>query len=193
MGKRLHRRRKQKQSPVPSVIAGLFFIGIAVLLFSSGNTKGTPEVGADLNSPSLLSVNFPAPVLSLENLNGKIESLADYREQVVLINNWATWCPPCKAEMPVLEAYYEDHAGQGFTIIAIEAGEPKNIVSEFVEEYNLKFQVWLDPNGASIKAFGNGNLPNSLVIDRTGTVRYAWTGEVNRDTLEKYVTPLLDE
>ena len=126
-------------------------------------------------------------------INNETKLLADYRNDVVLVNNWATWCPPCKAEMPTLSAYYNEHNAEGFTIIAIEAGDMKEAVLQFAQSYNLKFQVWLDPNGAALKAFGNGSLPNSYVIDRSGTVRYAWTGEINKVMLEKYVTPLLME
>lgn len=194
MPKKNHRRKKRKQNPFLSVAAGLFFIGIAILTLASGYPKsnsGANTQNQDAGSP--LAVNFPAPDLSLENINGRTESLADYREHVVLVNNWATWCPPCKAEMPVLESYYEEHADLGFMIIAIEAGNPMEIVSQFAKDYKLQFQVWLDPNGASIRAFGNGNLPNSYLIDRTGTVRHAWTGQIDRAALENYVTPLLAE
>ena len=122
-----------------------------------------------------------------------MELLADYRGQVVLVNNWATWCPPCKAEMPTLAAYYNEHSRK------VLRSSPSKPVSrwkasrEFASDYDLKFSVWLDPDGASLDAFGNGNLPNSYVIDRSGTVRYAWTGEISRTMLEKYVTPLLAE
>ena len=155
----------------------------------------SPASNTNAGSSSVvpMEVNFAAPELSLQNINGKTESLAEYRSDVVLVNNWATWCPPCKAEMPTLSAYYNEHHADGFTIIAIEAGDPLQPVAQFAESYNLQFPVWLDPNGASINAFGNGNLPNSYVIDRTGTVRYAWTGEINEAMLEKYVTPLIEE
>jgi len=193
MPKKVHRRKKQKQNPFVPIAVGLFLVGIAAVLIASGNTKSTPDSGSGGISISPVEVNFPAPELSLENINGITESLADYRGKVVLVNNWATWCPPCKAEMPTLEAYFEEHASKGFSIIAIEAGDSRDIVSQFVEQYKLHFQVWLDPSGTSLRAFGNGTLPNSYVIDRTGTVRLAWTGEVNRDVLEIYVTPLLTE
>lgn len=193
MPKKVRRRKKQKQNPFLSIGIGLFLVGMAVVLFASGNTKSNPGSGADEFSIFPVEVNFPAPELSMENINGRAESLVDYHGEVILVNNWATWCPPCKAEMPTLEAYYEEHASQGFTIIAIEAGDPRELVSQFAEQYNLQFQVWLDPGGASLRAFGNGTLPNSYVIDRTGTVRLAWTGEINRAVLEEYVTPLLTE
>lgn len=137
------------------------------------------------------AVNMPAPELSLENIEGMTESLADYRENVVLVNNWATWCPPCKAEMPTLEAYYKEHSSDGLMIIAISAGDPRKDVLTFARDYGLTFRVWLDPNSESLRAFGNGNLPNSYVLDRSGTIRYAWTGQIDRTMLEKYVTPLL--
>jgi cytochrome c biogenesis protein CcmG/thiol:disulfide interchange protein DsbE len=95
--------------------------------------------------------------------------------------------------MPTLAAYYNEHTAKGFTIIAIEAGDAAEGVAQFAQSYRLRFPVWLDPNGSSIRAFGNGTLPNSFVIDRSGTVRLAWTGEINKAMLEKYVTPLLSE
>ena len=95
--------------------------------------------------------------------------------------------------MPELSAYYNEHHDEGFTIIAIEAGDPLDGVAQFVQSYDLKFPVWLDPAGAAVKAFQNGTLPNSYVIDRSGTVRYAWTGSINRGMLEQYLTPLLQE
>jgi peroxiredoxin len=172
------------------VALGVFLLGIAVVILTTPISDGRT---AHLSSVVPLEVNFSAPELSLQNINGQSESLADYRGSVVLVNNWATWCPPCKAEMPTLAAYHNKHASEGFTVIAIEAGDPVESVSQFATDYNLKFPVWLDPDGASLRAFGNGTLPNSYVIDRSGTVRYAWTGEVSRDMLEKFVTPLLAE
>jgi cytochrome c biogenesis protein CcmG/thiol:disulfide interchange protein DsbE len=186
--KKYHRKRTKPFPWLPALL-GLFLIGVGILLASPrANTAA-----ADGSSVVPIKVNFAAPELSLINIGGQTESLADYRENVVLVNNWATWCPPCKAEMPTLANYFNEHTSDGFMIIAIEAGDPREGVAQFAQNYDLKFQVWLDPNGASLKAFGNGNLPNSYVIDRSGTVRYAWTGEISKTMLEKYVTPLLAE
>ena len=139
------------------------------------------------------SVNYPAPELSLTDLQGKAVSLADFRGRVVLVNNWATWCPPCKAEMPTLQAYYEDHQEQGFDTVAIEAGEPAEEVAAFAREFRLSFPVWPDPDFVSQTSFKNDALPSSYVIDRQGQVRLAWVGPINRELLEQYVTPLLEE
>lgn len=183
-------RKRSRPFPWIPIALGVFLIGIAILSLASQNSDGQ---AADLSSVVPVKVSFTAPELSLQNINGENESLIDYRDNVVLVNNWATWCPPCKAEMPTLAAYYNQHNTEGFTIIAIEAGDPVEGVLKFAQSYGLSFPVWLDPNGASLKAFGNGSLPNSYVIDRSGTVRYAWTGEISKAMLEKYITPLLAE
>lgn len=184
------KKRNSNQSQSLAIGVGLVLIGIALFAALRGKGEESTASTSDL-SVVPIAVNYPTPQLALENVNGKTESLADFGGQVLLVNNWATWCPPCKAEMPTLAAYYNEHNAEGFTIIAIEAGDPVDAVSQFAQSYNLKFPIWLDPNSASLKAFGNGSLPNSYVIDRSGTVRYAWTGEINREMLEKYVTPLL--
>ncbi|GAB4444397.1 MAG: TlpA disulfide reductase family protein [Anaerolineales bacterium] len=188
--KKKYRRKQKKSFPVIPVAVGLFLIGFAV--FALASPKAEVNAGAQ-NSVVPMAVNFAAPDLALQNLDGKTESLAEYLGQVVLVNNWATWCPPCKAEMPTLVAYHNKHAAEGFSVIAIEAGDPADAVLQFAERYGMKFPVWLDPNGEALKAFRNGTLPNSYVIDRTGTIRLAWTGEISMDMLEKYVTPLIAE
>jgi thiol-disulfide isomerase/thioredoxin len=190
MTKKKVRRRSQKPTPILPMTAGLLLIGFAFVMITS---PGSQRDAKSSSSVEPVAVNFAAPELSLESLAGRTEALTDYRGRIVLVNNWATWCPPCKAEMPTLSAYYNEHKFEGFTIIAVEAGDPVDVVSPFVQSYNLEFPIWLDPNGASLRAFGNGTLPNSYVIDRSGTVRYGWTGEIDKAMLEKYVTPLLIE
>jgi thiol-disulfide isomerase/thioredoxin len=188
--KKKYRRKQRKTFPIVPVAIGLFLIGFAVLALAS--PKAEVNAGTQ-NSVVPVAVNYAAPQLSLQNLAGETESLADYLGQVVLVNNWATWCPPCKAEMPTLVAYHNEHEEDGFSIIAVEAGEPLDEVLPFVKSFSMTFPVWLDPNGEALKAFRNGTLPNSYVIDRAGTVRYAWTGEISKAMLEKYVTPLIEE
>jgi thiol-disulfide isomerase/thioredoxin len=188
--KKKYRRKQRKTFPIVPVAIGLFLIGFAALALAS--PKAEVNAGTQ-NSVVPVAVNYAAPQLSLQNLAGETESLADYLGQVVLVNNWATWCPPCKAEMPTLVAYHNEHEEDGFSIIAVEAGEPLDEVLPFVKSFSMTFPVWLDPNGEALKAFRNGTLPNSYVIDRAGTVRYAWTGEISKAMLEKYVTPLIEE
>ncbi len=188
--------RKNRNQPafLAAAGAGLILIGLAlILLLNRSQTDPSFPPAANEWSVVPARVNFPAPDLSLTSIDGRAESLADFRTQVVLVNNWATWCPPCKAEMPTLEAFYESHAAEGLQIIAVEAGDPQPSVLKFAQSQGLQFHVWVDRQTLSLAAFRNQNLPNSYVIDRTGTVRYTWTGAIDRGMLEKYVTPLLTQ
>lgn len=168
--------------------AGLLLLGALALLYLPRVRAGSEKELSVVPS----KVDYAAPELALTDLQGKPVSLADYRGQVVLVNHWATWCPPCKAEMPDLEAYYQDHRQQNFVVVAIEAGEPADEVAEFVRAYQLTFPIWLDPTLKAMAAFRYPGLPTSYVIDRQGNVVLVWTGAIQREALEKYVTPLLE-
>jgi len=169
--------------------AGLVILGVAAWVLLPGLTAASQEEVSAIP----VQVSYAAPELSLTDLQGNPVSLIDYRGSVVLVNNWATWCPPCKAEMPALQAYYEAHQEQNFIIIAIEAGQPVSEVADFVRRYGLTFPVWTDPTLKATVAFRNPGLPSSYVIDASGTVRLAWAGAINLEKLEEHVTPLLEE
>ncbi len=194
MGRQKHRKERQKKQTLSALTgAGLLILGLASFLFLAQNQGDAAEASANERSVTPMEVSFPAPELSLENLAGETQSLADFKGDVVLVNNWATWCPPCKAEMPSLKKYHDEHTGEGFTVIAVEAGDKYDEVLAFAQSLDLTFPVWLDPQGASLRVINNGSLPNSYVIDRAGMVRLAWTGEISLTMLEKYVTPLIEE
>jgi peroxiredoxin len=166
---------------------GLVVLGLVVAkVISIGNISSEISV-----VPSVVS--FPAPELTLNDLKDEKISISNYNQNIVLINNWATWCPPCKAEMPTLLKYYKEHRDQGFILVGIEAGDPKKDVEKFVKDYGLTFPILLDPNNKSLIAFHNDNLPSSYVIDRNGKVILAWTGPISKAMLEKYITPLLEQ
>jgi len=141
-----------------------------------------------------VKVNYASPELTLTDIQGVTHSLADYRGQVVLINLWATWCPPCKEEMPTLQSFYNKHKEQGFAVVAINDGDPTKDVLQFVKDYQLTFPVWLDPTYmATEQAFKSLNLPTSFVIDRNGVVQLQWVGGISRKMLDQYVIPLITE
>ena len=171
---------------------GLVLLGLAAFV-TWPKAEASPDASlSDSASTVPVAVNYAAPILTLSDLAGMEHSLVDYHGQVVLVNLWATWCPPCKAEMPTLEAYYKAHQEDGFVTIAINDGDPNEAVASFVQEYSLTFPVLLDPKYlATDHAFKTRNLPSSFVIDREGNVRLRWVGEIDRASLEKYVTPLI--
>ncbi len=117
-------RKINKSQLFPLVLIGSGLIILGVLLIRV-LTTGSPKVEYSV-VPS--AVNFPAPELILNDLNGNKVNLADHRQQIVMINNWATWCPPCKAEMPTLNKYFKAHSGQGFMLFGINAGDPSKDV-----------------------------------------------------------------
>lgn len=183
----------QKANLLPLIMAGLGLIAlIAVGLILSTN-QGEANESIDALTFPPIEVNQPAPELTLFDLDGNEVSLTDFQGEVILVNNWATWCPPCREEMPEFKAYYNKYKDQGFQVVAIEAGEPEAEVRNFVEGAGLDFVILLDPENKSLITFQNNSLPNSFVIDRKGNLRLAWLGAINGPTLEKYVTPLLKE
>lgn len=185
--RQLTNNHKSQILPLILIGVGLIIIGLVAIKVIIGENISTNY------SVVPAVVNFPAPELVLDDLTGQKVNISDYRENIVLINNWATWCPPCRAEMPTLVKYYQEHFGQGFTLIGIEAGDPVEEVTDFVNQYKISFPILLDPNNRSLVAFHNDNLPSSYVIDRKGNVILAWTGPINREMLEKYLTPLLEQ
>lgn len=205
MARAKHNKRKRKQSnTLPMIIIGAGFILVAVVLavFIGKGSAQDSELASDGESDPLangmasvtpIEVEFQAPELSLKTIYGEQQSLADYRGKVVLVNNWATWCPPCTAEMPELQAFYEDYSDDGLVIVAVDAGDPPTDVTAFVESNGLTFPVWLDPGKQALRAFNNLSLPSSYVIDAGGTVRLAWTGAISHGMLERYVVPLLQK
>jgi cytochrome c biogenesis protein CcmG, thiol:disulfide interchange protein DsbE len=171
----------------------LLSLGSILILVSAYILLRNPTPQTNLSTVPA-KVRFPAPELTLSDTQGASRSLADYQGQVVLVNLWATWCAPCKEEMPTLQAYYHKYKEDGFVIVAINDGDPATDVLKFVEDYELTFPVWLDPTYiATEQAFHTLNLPTSFVIDRSGTIQLTWMGEISAEMLENYVTPLITE
>lgn len=176
-----------------SIGAGLLILGLLALLFLPKMVAGISEEEREYPSAVPVVVDFPAPEVSLSDLEGSPVSLEDYLGQVILVNNWAFWCAPCRAELPILQDYYDDHRHQNFAVIGIEAGGELFDVEYHVDLYRLTYPIWLDPDGKGVRAFRNPGLPNSYVIDSDGQVRLAWNGPISREMLEEHVTPLLEE
>jgi cytochrome c biogenesis protein CcmG, thiol:disulfide interchange protein DsbE len=186
-------RGVSKSAPILLMSAGTGFLLFGIFGIWFLWNQNPPNVQAQEISAVPQKVEYPAPQLALTDMEGNQVSLENLRDKVVLVNNWATWCPPCRAEMPTLEAYYQAHKDNDFTLVAVDSGEPAEVVARFVEEYSLTFPIWLDPGAKALRAFRNNSLPSSYVIDREGVIRLAWTGAISREMLEKHVTPLLEK
>jgi thiol-disulfide isomerase/thioredoxin len=174
--------------------AGLIILSLAMWIWwrhAPGKGEASGNV-LDANCVEPASVSFPSPDLELKDLEDRQVSLGTYQGKVILLNAWATWCPPCIAEMPDLEEYYRRYQDQNFIIIGVNVGEKPETVRSFLTAQGISFPIWLDPNESVLRALNSMSLPNSIVIDQAGVVRLAWQGKSCIQALETRVTPLLD-
>lgn len=121
------------------------------------------------------------PPLALKDLSGKLHKLENYRGKVVLINFWATWCPPCRAEMPSMQRLKEAMAGKPFVILAVDMGETEQDVKAFLEEVKVDFPILMDKDGKALNAWKVFAFPTSYVLDTKGKIRYGLHGSTEWD------------
>lgn len=135
-----------------------------------------------------------APELSLTDIEGEQHRLSDYRGQVLVVNFWATWCPPCIEEIPMLIEVQQARRDQGLRMLgpALDDAEP---VRRFAEEYGMNYPVFADPNqiGPALSTLGDtqGALPYTVIIDRQGRIVESHHGKLNRPELESLIAPYL--
>lgn len=121
------------------------------------------------------------PPLVLKDLKGKTHKLDDYRGQVVLVNFWASWCPPCRLEIPSLQRLKNKMAGKPFAILAVDMGETPKVVNAYLKTMHTDFTVLLDSNGHVLQAWKVFAFPTTFVIDGSGKIRYALFGGAEWD------------
>ena len=132
-----------------------------------------------------------APDLRLPLAGGGEVSLAQYRGQVVLVNLWATWCGPCRAEMPAMERTYQKHAPHGFAVLAVDVQERDPEVLAFLREVGVTFPSAMDTTGEVSRTWRAIGLPTSFLIDRQGIIRDVRVGPFTDDMLEERLNRLL--
>ena len=126
----------------------------------------------------------PAPGLRLPGLDGRPHRLADLSGRVVLVNFWATWCPPCVEEIPSLQRLYRARHAQGLEILAVDVGQPPAEVRRFLTDKPVDFSVLLDPQAAQLRQWGVHAFPTTFVLDRKHRIRYAGFGAFDWDSPE---------
>lgn len=137
--------------------------------------------------------DHPAPDFTLSNFDGTKIALSDLKGQVLLINVWATWCPPCRVEMPAIQAAYEQYHDQGFTVAAVNLQEEPSAVAMFMREHQLTFPALLDPDGHVSRVYQAVSLPSSFFVDRRGVIRAVYHGQMPRSIIAGTVEQLLRE
>ncbi|WP_255507901.1 peroxiredoxin [Lysinibacillus sp. BW-2-10] len=153
---------------------------------TNDNSKKT---GIIESSHSSLDVEF-APEFTLSDMNGDPINLSDLRGKIVILNFWATWCPPCRAEMPHMQSFYEKNKDNGVEIIAVNLtalDEGKQAVEKFVNEYGLTFPVVLDENGSVGKLYEILTIPTSYIIDAEGRIFQKFVGSMDEQIMEDMI------
>jgi thiol-disulfide isomerase/thioredoxin len=124
---------------------------------------------------------YRAPALALTDIGGKKLDLASYRGRVVLVNFWATYCPPCLKEMPSMERLKKRMAGKPFAIFSVNVGEQNSDVQAFLKQIPVTFPILMDRDASRLKTWKAFALPSSFVVDAQGRVRYAMFGGTEWD------------
>jgi len=176
---------------VATMLVGSLFIAVTRVRPDAAVLPSGPR-GAVASTPAPLA-NHPAPDFTLVDLAGTPMRLADLRGQVVLVNVWATWCPPCRAEMPMIQAAYAQYHTQGFTVLAVNLREDAPTVARYMEQNRLTFPALLDRDGAVSDHYQARVLPSSFFIDKAGVVRAVYRGPMARSVITGTVEQLLAE
>jgi peroxiredoxin len=130
-------------------------------------------------APRLVAIGETAPGFTLPALNSGSLSLADYRRQVVVVNFWATWCPPCVQEAPSLEKFAEQMRNQGVTVLGVSVDQDASALQKFVAEARLSFPIARDPQQAVAGRYGTFKFPESYILDGQGRVAEKIIGAVD--------------
>jgi thiol-disulfide isomerase/thioredoxin len=142
------------------------------------------------------NIGYTAPDFALEDLDGRVYRLSDHRGQVVLLNFWATWCGPCRIEMPTLQAIQEDYANRDFQLLAVAGDlEGAEVVGPYMKSLGLTFPGLLDAAGKVEDLYFVNALPMSFLLDRNGVIVYKLVGffDWNQPKFRGLVERLLDE
>ena len=136
-----------------------FLVGVAACLLTLANLCHAAAM-----------VGKPAPPFTAVDLQQRPVNLAHLRGQTVLVMFWATWCAPCRKEMPEVQAVYKKYEGKGFEVIAVNVSDEREDVEDYVKKMGLELHVVMDPEGDTAQRFGVMGLPTNYVIDGSGMV-----------------------
>lgn len=127
------------------------------------------------------NVNF-----TLNNLNGEEVSLSDFKGKKIFLNFWATWCSNCRVEMPHMQELWEKY-GEEAVVVAVNVGEPKSQVKEFIDKNEYTFETLLDENSEIADKYGVTGFPTSILIDEKGDIIYGVVGSMSYENMEKFI------
>ena len=176
MANETSRKRKEKDFNYPMAV----FIFVAVTVLVVILSLKLNDSSFKFSNQVAIKDNLPAPDFTFPGLDGKMVSLSDYKGKVVLVNIWATWCPPCVDEMPSMEKLYQKLKGENFEILAVSIDEPGlKAVAPFMKKANLTFPALIDSEGTIKAVYGITGVPESFIIDQQGILIKKIVGPVD--------------
>ena len=138
-------------------------------------------------------VGEPAPDFQIISSDGEPGSLSDFHDKPVLINFWATWCSPCRSEMPYIQQVYDEWSGQGLVVLAINIGESSSQVEKFIQDYDFSFPALLDMAGKVAEQYNIRYIPTTYFVDGSGIIRDIKTGSFSSAAeIEDMLTKISD-
>jgi thiol-disulfide isomerase/thioredoxin len=175
-------------------LGGIFLgLGFGVLIFFGilrwESTPIVSELTQGSNSIHPPTLNAPAPNFELKDVSDEIHAFNEYRGKPVLLNFWATWCAPCRIEMPVFQNSFEEYDGD-LSVIAINNAESKEDVQAFIDEFGLTFDFFLDPDSEIQHLYQINGYPTTFIIDSDGVIRVRHIGLISDDQLDRYLTEI---
>jgi peroxiredoxin len=129
----------------------------------------------------------PAPVYALRDDRGVAVSLADYRGRIVVMNLWASWCPPCRAEMPDLQRLADYGKGRGIAVVGVNEGESGDRARAFAQSLQINYPIWVDANQRYGRSYNALGLPTTVIVGRDGIVTRAFDGALTFDQMRKSI------
>ncbi|WP_425412174.1 peroxiredoxin family protein [Neobacillus massiliamazoniensis] len=173
------------------VIAAIVLISLlTVAIVQAMEKKNEPQNNEQTTTPTAngLKIGAKAPDFELKTLTGETVKLSSLKGKKVMLNFWATWCPPCKAEMPEMEKFYQS-AGKDIVILAVNI-DPQNDVKGFADKNGITFPILLDEKDHVNQVYQILSIPTTYFIDSNGTIQNKFTGGMNLDMMKKYTSEL---
>jgi thiol-disulfide isomerase/thioredoxin len=159
----------------------------SVIFLSACYNAPDPGSGPTGGGPGSLA-GAPAPSFDVVRTDGRTDSLARHRGQVVLVNIWATWCPPCREEMPALQRFSRENAGK-VVVLGIDQGESASVAQAYAQQRGVTFPILVDEKQQYGRAYAAPGMPTSVVVGRDGRVVNGFDGAMTIEQMRAFVAP----
>lgn len=190
-------QRREWSGPLRSVVLPIVSVAaiVGAIWYIERRDDVSDAAGGVIERPGQTDVAAAqgkvAPDFVLASLDGSDVKLSDFAGRPVFVNFWATWCVPCRKEMPEIIAASERYADRNLAVIAVNVQEPRDAAAGFAKDFGMTFPTVLDPRGQVAAAYRVTGLPTSYFIDRDGVIRGVWFGPLDADEMDKQLRKIL--